>query len=143
FLNPFIFGEYPDVMKKNVGSRLPYFTSKESNLVKGSIDFLGINFYYAYYVKNNPKSLQKKDRDYTSDMAAELILYFGNGTSPYEIPVIPEILEGELHSLKNDYGNFPIYIHENGQQTFRNSSLDDWSRVECMHVYIGSLLDML
>ncbi|KAI5392633.1 variant 6, putative beta-glucosidase 5, partial [Lathyrus oleraceus] len=30
-----------------------------------------------------------------------------------------------------------------GQQTSRNSSLDDWSRVKSMHVYIGSLLDML
>ncbi|CAK8574740.1 unnamed protein product [Lathyrus sativus] len=141
FLNPFIFGEYPEVMKKNVGSRLPYFTTKESNLVKGSIDFLGINFYYAYYVKNNAKSLQKKDRDHASDMAADTIVNSGNDT--YEIPVIPGILEGELHSLKNDYGNFPIYIHENGQQTSRSSSLNDWSRVESMHVYIGSMLDML
>ncbi|KAI5392632.1 variant 5, putative beta-glucosidase 5 [Lathyrus oleraceus] len=72
FLNPFIFGEYPDVMKKNVGSRLPYFTTKESNLVKGSIDFLGINFYYAYIVNNNAKSLQKKERDYTSDTAVDI-----------------------------------------------------------------------
>ncbi|CAL5210694.1 unnamed protein product [Lathyrus oleraceus] len=143
FLNPFIFGEYPDVMKKNVGSRLPYFTTKESNLVKGSIDFLGINFYYAYIVNNNAKSLQKKERDYTSDTAVDIRIYFSNDTSSYEIPVIPGILEDELHSLKNDYGNFPIYIHESGQQTSRNSSLDDWSRVKSMHVYIGSLLDML
>ncbi|CAL5210699.1 unnamed protein product [Lathyrus oleraceus] len=143
FLNPFIFGVYPDSMKKNVGSRLPYFTIKESNLVKGSIDFLGINFYYALYIKNNPKSLQKKDRDYTADMAVELKSYTGNDTTKDEVPVIPWILEGLLQSLKNDYGDFPIYIHENGQQTRRNSSLDDWSRVKCMHEYIGSLLDML
>ncbi|KAL5072674.1 hypothetical protein RYX36_011658 [Vicia faba] len=74
FLNPFIFGEYPDSMKKNAGSRLPYFTTRESNLVKGSIDFLGINFYYAFSVKNNPKSLQKRNRDFASDMAVELKL---------------------------------------------------------------------
>ncbi|CAK8574758.1 unnamed protein product [Lathyrus sativus] len=142
FMNPFIFGEYPDSMKNNVGSRLPYFTARESNLVKGSIDFLGINFYYALYVKNNPKSLQKEN-SFTSDMAVELKHYTGNGTSTGEIPVIPWILEELLHSLKNDYGNLPIYIHEIGQQTRRNSSLDDWSRVKCMHEYIGSLLDML
>ncbi|KEH27930.1 glycoside hydrolase family 1 protein [Medicago truncatula] len=40
--NPF--GDYPYIMKKNVGSRLPSFTAKESNLIKSSIDFLGINF---------------------------------------------------------------------------------------------------
>jgi hypothetical protein len=72
FLNPFIFGEYPAIMKKNVGSRLPFFTSSETNLVKGSLDFLGINFYYSFYVKNNAKSLQQKNRDYTADMAVEL-----------------------------------------------------------------------
>ncbi|MCI09324.1 beta-glucosidase 11-like, partial [Trifolium medium] len=99
-------------MKNNVGSRLPFFTSRESNLVKGSIDFLGINFYYAHYVKNNAKSLQKKNRDYTEDMAAELKPFLGNGTSTNEIPVIPWILQELLHSLKNDYGNIPIYIHE-------------------------------
>ncbi|XP_058728978.1 beta-glucosidase 11-like [Vicia villosa] len=142
FLNPFIFGEYPDTMKKNVGSRLPYFTTRESNLVKGSIDFLGINFYYALYVKNRQKSLQEENR-YTTDMTVEFEPYTGNDTSTDEVPVIPEILKGLLHSLKNDYGDFPIYIHEIGQQTRRNSSLDDWSRVKCMHEYIGSLLDML
>jgi beta-glucosidase len=143
FMNPFIFGEYPDIMKKNVASRLPFFTSRESNLVKGSIDFLGINFYYAYYVKNNAKSLQKKNRDYAADMAVELKPFPGNGTSTDEIPVIPWMLQELLHSLKNDYGNFPIYIHETGQQTRRNSSLDDLPRVKYMNEYIGSVLDML
>ncbi|CAL5210697.1 unnamed protein product [Lathyrus oleraceus] len=142
YMNPFIFGEYPDSMKNDVGSRLPYFTARESNLVKGSIDFLGFNFYYALYIKNNPKSVQKENR-YTSDMAVEFKPYTGIGTPTDEIPVIPWVLEGLLHSLKNDYGNFPIYIHEIGQKTSRNSSLDDWSRVKSMHVYIGSLLDML
>lgn len=60
-------------MKKNVGSRLPFFTRRESNLVKGSIDFLGVNFYYAFHVKNNPGSLQIKNRDYLADMAVERI----------------------------------------------------------------------
>jgi beta-glucosidase len=43
-------------MKKNVGSRLPSFTEKESNLMKRSIDFLGINSYSSFYVKNFPES---------------------------------------------------------------------------------------
>jgi len=49
-------------MKKNIGSRLPSFTAKESNLIKSSIDFLGINFYSLIYVKNNPASLIMDDR---------------------------------------------------------------------------------
>jgi beta-glucosidase len=49
-------------MKKNVGSRLPSFIAKESNLIKSSIDFLGINFYSLKYVKNNPASLNMDDK---------------------------------------------------------------------------------
>ncbi|XP_027191935.1 beta-glucosidase 11-like [Cicer arietinum] len=143
FLRPLIFGEYPEIMRKNVGSRLPFFTSKESNLVKGSIDFLGINFYNSFYAKNNPGSLKKKNRDYKSDMAVELKPYNENGTFTDEFPIIPWILQGTLLSLKNDYNNIPIYIQENGQQTRSNSSLDDWPRVRYLHEYIGSMLDML
>jgi len=72
FMNPFIFGDYPDIMKKNAGSRLPSFIQKESNLVKGSIDFLGINFYFSYYVKDSPDNLKKENRDYLADFSAKL-----------------------------------------------------------------------
>src|SRR4051812_38668291 len=34
-------------------------------------------------------------------------------------------------------------LNFSGQQTRRNSSLDDWSRVKYMHEYIRSLRDML
>jgi len=71
-MNPFIFGDYPDIMKKNAGSRLPSFTQKESNLVKGSIDFLGINFYFSFYVKDRPDNLKKENRDYLADFSAKL-----------------------------------------------------------------------
>ncbi|KAK4849049.1 hypothetical protein QYF36_020236 [Acer negundo] len=40
--NPLVFGDYPITKKKNVGSRLPIFSNRESKLVKGSFDFLGI-----------------------------------------------------------------------------------------------------
>ncbi|XP_057458048.1 beta-glucosidase 11-like [Lotus japonicus] len=143
FLNPLIFGEYPSIMKKNAGLRLPVFTKRESNLVKGSMDFLGINFYYSYIVKNNPGSLDSEDRGFAEDVAAELIPFAETGTSPYEVPITTWSLKGLLESLKKDYGNFPVYIHENGQQTPRNSSLDDLPRVKYLREYIGSLRDIL
>ncbi|XP_019463753.1 PREDICTED: beta-glucosidase 11-like [Lupinus angustifolius] len=143
YLSPFTFGEYPDTMKKNVGSRLPLFSKSESNLVKSSIDYLGINYYFSFYVKDSPDSLQINDRDYTADVGVELQPVFGNSTSTDEFPIVPWALHGLLDSLRNTYGNIPIYIHENGQQTHRNSSLEDWSRVKSMHDYIGSIPDTL
>ncbi|XP_024625896.2 beta-glucosidase 11 [Medicago truncatula] len=143
FLNPFIFGEYPDIMRKNAGSRLPSFTKKESSLIKGSMDFLGINFYSSFYVKNSPGIQHIEDRDYIADMEVETIMLTSNHTSPNENPITPWILQGVLDWMKNNYGKFPIYIHENGQKTFSNSSLDDWSRVKYLHEYIGSMANAL
>ncbi|XP_019460565.1 PREDICTED: beta-glucosidase 11-like isoform X1 [Lupinus angustifolius] len=140
FLNPLTYGDYPDIIKKNAGSRLPLFTEKESNLVKGSIDFLGLNYYYTFYIKNSLESLQMKERDYMADMAVEITR---NGGPTYEIPITTWNLQELLDSLKNKYGNIPIYIHENGQKTARNSSLDDWPRVKYLNAYIGSLRDVL
>jgi beta-glucosidase/6-phospho-beta-glucosidase/beta-galactosidase len=41
----FMAGDYPSSLKSCAGSNLPKFTDEESRLVKGSLDFLGINFY--------------------------------------------------------------------------------------------------
>ncbi|KAK7395092.1 hypothetical protein VNO78_15634 [Psophocarpus tetragonolobus] len=142
FMNPFTFGDYPIVMKKIAGSKLPSFTQKESNLVRGSIDFIGINFYFSFYVKNSPGSLQKENRDFMEDLSAEIERIIPNDTSTaYEVPITTEIFIGSLYSIQNAYGNIPIYIHENGEQTRHNSSLDDWPRVNYLHEYIKSLVD--
>ncbi|KAK4282041.1 hypothetical protein QN277_013465 [Acacia crassicarpa] len=141
-LNPIMFGEYPETLKRSAGWKLPSFTKAESNMVKGSIDFLGINFYHSCYVKNNPDSLQIGERDILADLAFSFSCY-GNDTFAIEIPVKPWGLKSLLELLKNTYGDLPIYIHENGQQTLRESSLDDWPRVIYLHEYIKSVLDSL
>lgn len=38
-------GDYPESLKSCAGGNLPKFTPEQSQLVKGSTDFLGINFY--------------------------------------------------------------------------------------------------
>lgn len=43
-------------MRALVGSRLPKFTKEQSLIVKGSFDFLGLNYYTSSYVKYAPHS---------------------------------------------------------------------------------------
>ena len=62
-----MFGDYPEVMKKIVGSCLPPFTEVQSELIKGSLDFIGINHYYSLYVNDRP--LETGVRDYSADMS--------------------------------------------------------------------------
>ncbi|KVI02194.1 Glycoside hydrolase, catalytic domain-containing protein [Cynara cardunculus var. scolymus] len=51
-LDPLIFGEYPEEMQEYLGSALPSFSVDEKNLVKNSIDFIGINHYTTTYTKD-------------------------------------------------------------------------------------------
>lgn len=48
-----MFGDYPSSMRSRVGNRLPKFSPSESTLVKGSLDFVGINHYTTFYARNN------------------------------------------------------------------------------------------
>ncbi|XP_076915848.1 beta-glucosidase 11-like [Bidens hawaiensis] len=142
FLNPLVNGDYPEIMKKNAGNRIPNFTKLESERVKGSFDFFSINHYNTFVVKDNPSSLEMKTRDYYGDMATTLIFH-GNPFTPSEFEVVPWGLQKLLNYLKEKYGNPPIYIHENGQIQPRNGTLIDTSRVEYLHAYIGAVLDAL
>ncbi|KAK3035646.1 hypothetical protein RJ639_033174 [Escallonia herrerae] len=52
YMEPITRGDYPKSMKEFVGSRLPKFTNEQSNMLKGSIDFLGLNYYKTNYVSD-------------------------------------------------------------------------------------------
>ena len=53
-MHPLVYGDYPASMRHLVNKRLPKFKDDEILLVKGSYDFIGINYYTANYAKNNP-----------------------------------------------------------------------------------------
>nr|CAB3453926.1 unnamed protein product [Digitaria exilis] len=69
FMHPMVYGDYPSVMRKNVGSRLPSFTDEERKQVKGCFDFVGFNHYMVIYVKADLSRLDQKLRDYMFDAA--------------------------------------------------------------------------
>jgi len=72
-LEPLIYGDYPDVMKRTIGSRLPVFSKEESEQVKGSSDFIGVIHYLTALVTNidiNP-SLSGIP-DFNSDMGESI-----------------------------------------------------------------------
>uniref|UniRef100_A0A0D3BD76 thioglucosidase n=1 Tax=Brassica oleracea var. oleracea TaxID=109376 RepID=A0A0D3BD76_BRAOL len=119
-LHPLVFGDYPDVMKRTVGERLPRFLKEESELVKGSSDFLGLIHYTTLYTAH--------------------LSTIGNSTL-FKFDVLPWGLEGVLKYIKQNYGNLPVYILENGQPTNQQSSINDLGRVEYLHAYIAAVLD--
>ncbi|KAH7517072.1 hypothetical protein FEM48_Zijuj09G0023400 [Ziziphus jujuba var. spinosa] len=140
-LDPLVYGDYPQIMKKNAGSRIPAFTKAEAKLVKGSFDFIGVIHYFSIYVKDNPNGLVVQQRDYTADAAVTLI-----GLSimtEFKVSITPWALEGVLGYLKQAYGNPPVFVYENGLRTPHNSSLEDTPRVKYMEAYIEGVLNAL
>ncbi|XP_072062236.1 hydroxyisourate hydrolase isoform X4 [Arachis hypogaea] len=141
-MEPFLHGDYPISMRETAGARIPSFTNRESELVKGSCDFIGLIHYSNANITDNSEALKNNLRDYTADIAAKLI----SGLNPFsneEYPVAPWGLHEELNKFKLRYGNLPIFIYENGQRTPSNASLQDESRVKYLHGYIGATLDAL
>ncbi|EMS61697.1 Beta-glucosidase 12 [Triticum urartu] len=69
FLDPLSRGDYPRSMKALVGKRLPQFTKKQSELVKGAFDFIGINYYTTNYAGSLPPSNDPRKSYYTDSEA--------------------------------------------------------------------------
>ena len=64
-------GDCPHSMRSLVGKRLPKFTEEESKLVKGSYDFLGLNYYTANYAAYAPYH-NSVNTSYVTDAQASL-----------------------------------------------------------------------
>uniref|UniRef100_A0A0E0IEA2 Uncharacterized protein n=1 Tax=Oryza nivara TaxID=4536 RepID=A0A0E0IEA2_ORYNI len=86
FMHPVAHGEYPPAMRRLVGGRLPAFTAEQSEMLRGSFDFIGLNYY-------------------TSNYAAYTPIFFN----------YPPGLRELLLYVKRRYNNPTIYITENGR----------------------------
>ncbi|XP_039022439.1 beta-glucosidase 12-like [Hibiscus syriacus] len=145
FLDPVIHGEYPKSMQALVGSRLPkftkaeskmlkgsidflganYYTKAESKMLKGSIDFLGANYYTSNYAANAPPS---NTSNLFSDARANITtekngVPIGTPTDVSWLFVYPKGLRDLMLHIKKKYNNPPIYITENGVAEAKNDSL--------------------
>lgn len=49
FLRPLTYGHYPAEMLEDVNIRLPEFTPEESEKLRKSLDFVGLNYYGAFF----------------------------------------------------------------------------------------------
>ncbi|KAJ0104609.1 hypothetical protein Patl1_19641 [Pistacia atlantica] len=71
FVNPITFGEYPKNMQSIVGRRLPNSTEAQSKMLKGSLDFPGVNYCTTNYADND-LSFNGFNLSYTADRQANL-----------------------------------------------------------------------
>ncbi|XP_071682646.1 beta-glucosidase 12-like [Lolium perenne] len=153
FMEPLKRGVYPQSMRKLVGNRLPQFTKEQSELVKGSFDFIGMNYYTANYAANLPPSDDLK-KSYNTDAQANLTGVRNGvpigpqaGTTPGTswLYVYPQGFRDLMLYIKENYGNPTVYVTENGIGEPNNKSLTiqqalkDHARIDYHHKHLLAL----
>ncbi|KAL5755366.1 hypothetical protein ACOSP7_023586 [Xanthoceras sorbifolium] len=127
FMDPLIFGDYPLNMRTMVRERLPKFTNRQSRMVKGSYDFIGVNYYTAYYAVDVP-IINSSIVSYSTDSLAKLTpvregIPIGPQAASTWLYVYPRGLRDLLNYVKKKYNNPTIHITENGIDEFNNNTL--------------------
>nr|DAD33292.1 TPA_asm: hypothetical protein HUJ06_012143 [Nelumbo nucifera] len=146
-VNPLVFGDYPVIMKKRVGTRLPSFTKRQSQLVKGSSDFIGLNHYFTFYIQDDSNKSTIRPPDFNLDMAVKFSVNKDStpsgGFSPDSPTFNPDGLQELLQYFKNYYGNPPVYVQENGYGAPRNETLNDTARIDYMNGFMESMFNAI
>lgn len=85
-MDPIVFGRYPRSMRRLVKDRLPTFNATESSELRGSFDFVGINYYTAFFAIDTSDEPYTTNLRYTSDYRANLT-YGKCKINEYIVPV--------------------------------------------------------
>ncbi|KAF0927697.1 hypothetical protein E2562_035607 [Oryza meyeriana var. granulata] len=141
-LHPLVFGDYAETVKKAAGCRLPFFSFHESELVTNAFDFIGLNHYTSVYSSNNNNAVKTPLHDLTADVATLFRVTKNDTPSPEFLPgnrVDPQGLQNALEYIRENYGNLPIYIQENGSGA-PDGTLDDVERISYLEKHIAATL---
>ncbi|XVF87695.1 hypothetical protein PTKIN_Ptkin18bG0141200 [Pterospermum kingtungense] len=151
FLDPIIMGKYPTEMQEILGSNLPVFSSHDQEKLKNGLDFIGINHYTSFYIRDCIFSVceqgpgSSKTEGYALRTPHKDGVYIGEPTAVDWLYVYPQGMDKIVTYLKDRFNNIPMFITENGFGEEDKSdgtikeSLDDANRVE----YIGGHLNFL
>ncbi|XP_058225191.1 beta-glucosidase 12-like isoform X2 [Rhododendron vialii] len=147
FIHPLTYGDYPETMRSIVGKRLPKFTPEQVKLVKGSFDFIGLNYYSGNFASNDPSANSVND-SYSSDSLANLTVerhgkLIGTPTAVSIFYIFPKGLQELLIYTKEKYNNPVIYITENGMGDANNvtakEGVKDYLRIDFYRRHLGAV----
>ncbi|XP_066544255.1 lactase/phlorizin hydrolase [Amia ocellicauda] len=148
FAHPVFNGDYNEVMKTRIRerslaaglakSRLPEFTEQEIRRIKGTHDYFGFNHYTTVLTNNvDYKGLQHYDADRGAGTIADRT-WLDSGSA--WLKVTPFGFRRILNFIKEEYGDPPIYITENGISERGPVSLNDDHRIHYYENYINQAL---
>jgi beta-glucosidase len=139
YLDPVFHGRYPKELEEIFGEAWPKWPAAEMQLLREPIDFLGVNYYTRNVTRHDPNSwplrasaVPQKSATYTE--------------TSWE--VFPQGLTDVLLWVKENYGNLPLYITENGAAFYDppvadGPTLDDPLRVKYLHAHLNAIREAM
>nr|KYP72854.1 Beta-glucosidase 6 [Cajanus cajan] len=151
FLDPIILGEYPAEMREILGQDLPAFSRKDMEKLKSGLDFIGVNHYTSFFVKDcifsecEPGRGSSRTEGYALKSPQMNGISIGEPTALDWLYVHPQGMEKMVTYIKHRYNNIPMFITENGLGTRESSNptnneiINDVERVDYLRGYLDSL----
>ncbi|XP_068103493.1 lactase/phlorizin hydrolase-like [Hyperolius riggenbachi] len=142
-------GDYPEAMKWQVAnksalqglssSRLPVFTDEEKAYIQGTADVFSINIYTTKIVQHKTLKLSPPSFETDLDITDETPLGWPS-TAISTQKAVAWGMRRLLNWVKEEYGDVPIYVTENGVATNSNLDVDDTTRFLYYKTYIDEAL---
>jgi beta-glucosidase len=105
YLDPVIHGRYPEEMREVFGEAWPDFAAEDLARIRQPIDFLGINYYTRGVTRAEPAAVPVR----AATVRQKRHAYTETGWEVY-----PRGLTDTLVWVRQQYGDIPLYVTENG-----------------------------
>ena len=136
FLDPVFRGEYPQLLFDYIGAHQPEVRPGDLDLIHQPLDYLGVNHYFTDLISFDVFGGLNKARN--TPYSAP-----GWGRTEMGWGIHPAGLKRELMLLKENYGNPPIYLTENGcampDVPDENGVVNDWDRIRYIQAHLQAL----
>lgn len=144
------FGNYPPIMRERIAnlsldeglrhSRLPEFTKEDIQLIQGSADFIGLNYYTTFEISadsNNSKLTAQ------SDIGVGVSWNPAWKKSPIKkiFSIVPEGLNQLINYFHKTYSGYDIIITENGFPD--DGRLNDEDRIIYLKLHLNASLSAI
>jgi beta-glucosidase len=136
FLEAIFHGRYPELLSQWSKSTVPEIEPGDMKVISRPIDFLGINHYNTVAIGFSSRGgfLKTVREEYSSPAMGKNVLGWG---------IHPGGMTAVLESIRDRYGNPPVYITENGTALVDTPDsrgfVEDWGRVEYLRSYLRAV----
>ncbi|KAJ7949236.1 Beta-glucosidase [Quillaja saponaria] len=149
FLHPFYYGDYPRVMRERIGDQLPKFSEEDKELLRNSLDFIGLNHYTSRFI-SHVADCDVESHFYKAQEMERIVEWeggkaIGEKAASEWLYVVPWGIQKVLNYVAQTYQNTPIYVTENGMDDEENETsplhemLDDKLRVRYFKEYLAAV----